>query len=82
MQTVLNKKPSCLIKGGLAFLLRKGGRYKEKPAMGLHLFTTIANWNSIVMVTFTAVWRIIKMKGSIPQLRGTNSIEFIILREK
>ena len=24
MQTVLNQKPSCLLKGGLAFLLRKG----------------------------------------------------------
>jgi hypothetical protein len=30
MQTVLNVKPSCLIKGGLAFLLRKGGRDEEK----------------------------------------------------
>jgi hypothetical protein len=58
--------------------MSKGG---APPAMGLHLFTTIAKRNSIAMVTFTAVWRI-RMKCSIPQLRGINSIEFIILRKK
>ena len=29
MQNVLNQKPSCLLKGSLAFLLEKGGQDKE-----------------------------------------------------
>jgi hypothetical protein len=29
MQNVLNQKPSCLLKGSLAFLLGKGGQDKE-----------------------------------------------------
>jgi len=29
MQTVLNQKPSCRLKGGLAFLMGKGGQDGE-----------------------------------------------------
>ncbi len=32
MQTVLNHKLSCLLKGGLAFLLGKGGWNNEKTS--------------------------------------------------